>query len=114
MPAFPPPGVLKAHRQLHHDSRVGTRPGKITLGGVDYAAEIYLGPIEYEQLTEGQGMKLVQRMTARVLKTLLTTAPPRQTAIIADGNRFDSGKVEGQLRAEPAWIIHAHRLPKAS
>ena len=59
-------------------------------------------------------MIYVQRMTARILKTDLRTAPPRQTVMIAESLRFESGKVEGQLPAEPAWIIHGHRLPKSS
>ena len=112
MPAFPTPAALAAHRQLHHSARVGTRPGTVKIAGVVYAAEIYIGPAEHEPQPDGSGTIYVQRMTARILKADLITAPPRQTVLLVDSLRFESGKVEGH--AEPAWIIHAHRLPKSS
>lgn len=114
MPAFPLPSALLAHRLLHHLARVGTRPGTVTIGTVVYPAEIYIGPAEYEPQPDGSGTIYVQRMTARVLKTELRTAPPRQTVLVAESLRFESGKVEGQLTIEPAWIIHGLRLPKNS
>lgn len=113
MPAFPPPSALTAHRELHHSARIATRPGVLVIAGISYAAEIYIGPVEYETSPDGSGALLVQRMTARVLKTALTTAPARQTVITAQSLRFESGKVEGQLTTEPAWLIHGIRLPKA-
>lgn len=114
MPAFPPPAALRAHRKLHHDARLGTRPGKVKIGNQSYDAEIYIAAAEYEPQPDGSGTIYVQRMTARILKTALHTAPPRQTVLTVDGIRFESGKVEGQMPVETAWIIHAHRLPKSS
>lgn len=88
------------------------RPGSVTIAGAIYAAEVYVGPVEAEMNLEGAGAILVQRMTARLLKSVLAVAPVRQTVIIAQSLRFEVGKVEGQTDSEPAWIIHASRLPK--
>lgn len=112
MPAFPSPVTLTAHRRLHHTARVGMRPGSVIIAGVTYAAEVYVGPVESELHPEGAGTLLVQRIVARVLKTVLAAAPARQTVLMTQGLRFEVGKIEGQTAAEPAWVIHASRLPK--
>lgn len=112
MPAFPSPATLTAHRRLHHAARVGMRPGSVIIAGMTYDAEVYVGPVESEMHPDGAGTLLVQRIVARVLKTALAAAPARQTALMIQGLRFEVGKIEGQTAAEPAWLIHASRLPK--
>lgn len=112
MSAFAPASAVLARRIQTQQALQTHYAGTITINEVDYACQVHVGSVEYEQLPEGEGAKLIQRFVCTVLKTVLATVPARGTVLLHGGQRFQVGKTEGRSGAEPAWVVHAHRLPK--
>lgn len=112
MSAFAPGSAILARRMLTQKAQEAHYPGCIVIADIEYPVTVHVGSIEYEQLDDGGGAKLIQRFTCSVRKELMETQPPRQQVLLFQELSFQVGKVEGQSPAEPVWVIHAHRLPK--
>lgn len=112
MSSFAPGAAIVARRQLTQQALEAHYAGCIVIAEIEYPVSVHVGSIEYEQLDDGGGAKLIQRFTCSLRKELLETAPVRQQVLMFQELAFLIGKVEGQSPAEPVWVIHAHRLPK--
>ena len=113
MPAFAPRTAIIAERTRGQDARDAHYVGSVKIGTTTYACELFVAGNKIEQHADGSGFAHVQRITAKIRKTLLKTAPPRDTVLVIDGSQFTLDHVDGQSAHEPAWVIHAMRLPPA-
>lgn len=113
MPSHAPRSSIVRAIVRGQDARDAHYVGRVKIGNVTYACEVFIGGDKIEQHADGSGFAHVQRITCKIRKELLKTAPPRGTALLIDGTKFTLEDVAGQSAHEPAWIIHAYRLPPA-
>ena len=113
MPAHAPRTAIIAERTRGQDARDAHYLGSVKIGTTTYACEAFIAGRKIEQHADGSGFADVQRITVKIRKTQLKTAPPRDTVLTIDGTQFSLDHVDGQSAHEPAWVIHALNLPPA-
>ncbi len=113
MPAFAPRTAILAERTRGQDARDAHYVGSVKIGSINHLCELFVAGHKVEQHADGSGFAHVQRITAKIRKTRLATSPPRDTVLTIDGTQFTVESVDGQSSHEPAWVIHALRLPPA-
>lgn len=79
----------------------------MTIGDKRYEAAAELGPMEW--LPTDGGTARGQRLTARVLKTLLATPPAQKTLVIHEGVEFKMSEIGGRNAGDVAWVLRCVR-----
>lgn len=116
--------TLKA-KQRRQTGAVGTtgkeggkeqlQPGTIILNSISYLAAVHLGKVEYRMSPSSGLWQRLQPLTATVRKTLLATAPEKQSVIIFGGLSFQIDDVAGHNPTALVWTLKAERkLPSPS
>lgn len=95
--------LLRHEKMLAHD-----QPGKLTIGGREYAGRVELGPKTFLPLADG-GAARGQRLAARILKSALPTPPAEKTVVTHNGVEFKVSEIGGENSTEVAWLIRALR-----
>ncbi|HBJ85428.1 MAG TPA: hypothetical protein DDZ88_16435 [Verrucomicrobiales bacterium] len=91
------------------------QPGTIVISGTSYLAAVHLGKVEYRMETASGLWKRLQPLTATVRKTLLATAPEKQSIITFGGLKFQIDDVAGHNANDLVWTLKAERkLPSPS
>ena len=71
-----------AAARLRHQSVIeDVEGGTVQIGTAQYKAAIHISGIKLEHKADGSGFQRVQRITASIRKSLLRTAPPRDTIL---------------------------------
>jgi len=104
---FPSAAALASARQRHEDALAAAYPGTVILSGSGYAAAINVGPVEWLPVEGGQARG--QRVTVRILKSLLATAPAKDVMVSVNGVQFQISTVGGRNAFDKAWVISAVR-----
>lgn len=112
MSAFAPGSAIFARRKLTQQALEAHYPGRVEMRGVMYDVQVAPGSQKYEADAEGSGARLIQSFVCSALKTQMPNQPGRGQALIFGGLEYVVTDVEGQSPNEPAWVIHAARLPK--
>lgn len=114
MPAFASRSAIVAAKTRGQDARDAQFIGSVTIAGRIYSCELHTGNTKLEQSADGSGFAYVQRVTVKIRKVQMLTAPPRDTAITIGSDLFTIAGVAGQSGHEPAWVIEAMRLPPSA
>jgi hypothetical protein len=113
MPAFAPRSSILANRTRGQDARDAHYGDRVTIGARSYTAELFRDGVKLEQHADGSGFAHVQRLTVKIRKSLLTTAPARGTILTAFDLSFSIESIAGQNITDPAWVIESTRLAPA-
>ncbi len=108
MSSSPPPAAYRAARLLHQQSLTAQRPSSVLIGGTSRDAAVELGPVEF--ITTDSGLARGQRITARVLKSVLATPPAQKSLVYHDGVEFKVSEVGGRNANDVAWVIRGSRF----
>ena len=108
--------AVTAARLRHQSVIEDVEGGTVQIGTAQYKAAIHISGIKLEHKADGSGFQRVQRITASIRKSLLRTAPPRDTILqilspaTLSGVKFSVAEVSGQSVRDVAHVIHAARI----
>jgi len=87
------------------------KPLTAVIAGTSYACAGTILSVQPEQRSDGTGTVMAQRAIAIIRKTLLTTAPARETVVRLNSTDFTLDSIGGQNSFDVAWKLNLVRIP---
>lgn len=87
------------------------KPLTAVIAGTSYACSGSILQVQPEMRSDGTGSVMAQRAIAIIRKTLLTTAPARESVVKLNNIPFTLDSIGGQNSFDVAWKLNLVRIP---